>query len=221
MSDEDNTGNADDVEAAVRRRTGGRSARVREAVLRATLDILSAQGPNGLSFSEIGRQAGVHGTSVQRRWGSRKNLLFEAIQAFADQTIKIPNTGSLRADLIAFSRSLADYFATPTGGHILQMLVASVENDPAFAANRAEFVRIRHEAAGAMIRRATERGELRAGVDEETIGALLVGPIYVRLLITRRPVDDGFIERVIDAMLRGVASNPDGASRAEPSDSKA
>jgi len=167
---------------------------------------MADHGLDGVTFSDVGRRAGVHGTSVQRRWGSRENLLFEAIRSFADQAIKIPDTGSLRGDLVAFSRSLSDYFATPTGGQILQMLVSFVDNDPAFSKNRADFVRERHQATRAIIQRAAERGELREGVTEEAALALLLGPIYVQMLIVRRPVDDDFIERVTDAMMHGISA---------------
>src|ERR1700743_508186 len=92
------------------RRTGGRSARNRQAVLQATLESLAELGLEGLTFREIGRRAGVDGTSVQRRWGSRENVLLEAIVTFANQTIDVPNTGSLRDDIIAFSKSLSSYF---------------------------------------------------------------------------------------------------------------
>ena len=196
----------EEVEPAVRRRTGGRSARVREAVLRATWETLLEEGVEGLNFSEIGRRAGVHGTSIQRRWGSRENVLFEALVTYARQAISIPDTGSLRGDLVGFSKSLSVYFATPLGGSILQMLVANADNDPAFAAHRAEFVRIRYEAMRAMIRRASERGELRPGIDEEIALDLALGPLYVRTLITRRPIDDSFIERFVDTLLRGLAA---------------
>jgi hypothetical protein len=60
-----------EVEQEVRRRTGGRSARVREAVLHATLDALSEHAPGAVTISEIARRAGVHATSIQRRWGCR------------------------------------------------------------------------------------------------------------------------------------------------------
>ncbi len=195
-----------ELDIEVRRRTGGRSARVREAVLNATLETLAELGFEGLTFSEIGRRAGVHGTSVQRRWGSRENLLLEAIANFANATITVPNTGSLRADLFGFSRSLSDYFSTPAGAAILKALVADTEHDRAFALNRTAFVRMRHEATAAIIQRARERGELRPGVDDDTALALLVGPIYVRLLITRQPMDDDFIERVTDALMKGLAA---------------
>ena len=195
-----------DGEPKVRRRTGGRSARVREAVLHAALDTLTEQGLEAVTFSEIGRRAGVHATSVQRRWGSRENVLFDAMTAFATDAIRVPNTGSLRGDLIAMSRSLRKYFASPLGVSILQMIVASADHDPAFAANRADFMRVRFGAMGAMVRRAAERGELRQGIDQDTALDLALGPLYVRTLITRRPIDDHFIEDFVDTLMRGLSA---------------
>jgi AcrR family transcriptional regulator len=219
LSDEDDEENPGEVEATVRRRTGGRSARVREAVLRATLEILREQGLEGLNFSEIGRRAGVHGTSVQRRWGSRENVLFEAVLTYVNQTIAAPNTGSLRDDLIAFNRSLRDYCSTPFGGAIVQMLVTAPNDGQALAANRAEFMRVRTESARAMIRRARERGELRPGIDDDIALELALGPLYTRLLVTRQPMNDDHIERVIDTLMRGLATPHDSSIKAEPSES--
>ena len=195
----------DKIDGAVRRRTGGRSARVKDAVLRATLETLMDGGLDALNFSEIGRRAGVHATSVQRRWGSLENLLLEALVNYAYDAIAIPDTGSLRGDLVALSRSLRAYFATPVGATVVQMLVTSANNDKDFLANRAEFVRIRLAAMGAMIRRARERGELRPDVDDDIALDLALGPLYVRTLITRQPIDDAFIERFVDALLGGLA----------------
>lgn len=192
----------------VRRRTGGRSARVREAVLGATLSALADVGLEGLTFTEIGRRAGVHATSVQRRWGSRENVLLEALLTYAGQNIEAPDTGSLRGDLLRFSRSFADYFKTPLGGSILQMLVTSAQGDDELSANRAEFVRLRLAAMRRMLERALARGELRPGLDLQIALDLAMGPIYVRTLITRQPIDDAFIEQYVDMLLGGVAASP-------------
>jgi len=190
----------------VRRRTGGRSARVREAVLRATLDALAEVGLDGLNFSEIGRRAGVHATSVQRRWGSRENVLLDALLSYAGQNIEVPDTGSLRGDLLRFSRSFADYFATPLGAAILKMLITASQDDADLSANRAEFVRLRLAAMRAMMERALARDELRSGIDLQIALDLAMGPIYVRTLITRQPIDDSFIEQYVDMLLDGIAT---------------
>jgi AcrR family transcriptional regulator len=198
------TGDFDGPET-VRRRTGGRSARVREAVLRATLEALAETGIDGLNFSEIGRRAGVHATSVQRRWGSRENVLLEALLAYAGQNIDVPDTGSLRGDLLRFSRSFADYFTTPLGASILQMLVTGGQSDAALTANRSEFVRLRLAAMRTMLERALARQELRSDIDLQIALDLALGPIYVRTLITRQPIDDEFIRRYVEMLLSGIA----------------
>jgi AcrR family transcriptional regulator len=197
---------SDEEGGSVRRRTGGRSARVREAVLKSTLEALAEVGMEGLNFSEIGRRAGVHATSVQRRWGSRENVLLEALLSYASQAIEVPDTGSLRGDLVRFARSFSDYFKTSVGSAILHMLVSTGRDESDLTANRTEFVRLRFALMRSMLDRAAERGELRDGVDLDIAFDLAVGPIYVRTLISKQPIDDAFIEKYVELLLNGVAA---------------
>jgi len=192
------------VEKPVRRRTGGRSARVRDAVLRAALEALTEFGAGGLTFTEIGRRAGVHATSVQRRWGSRENVLLDALLSFSQEKLPIPNTGSLRGDLIAFAQGLTRYLTSPLGKTVVRTMAAN-EDDLPMADSRAEFIRRRFEAAGVMIDRAADRGELRPGTERQLALELLSAPLYLRALITRQPIDDSFVERVVDTLMHGLA----------------
>ena len=97
------------------RRTGGRSARVREAVLRATLDALLAGGSDDLSIREVAQRAGVHETSVYRRWGTRANLILDAVLSEVEAAVPVPDTGSLRGDLLALLSAIAAFITTPLG----------------------------------------------------------------------------------------------------------
>ena len=65
--------------AEQRRRPGGRSAEKRAAVLAATLDLLAEVGPDGLAIGAVAQRAGVHETSIYRRWGTRERLALEAM----------------------------------------------------------------------------------------------------------------------------------------------
>ena len=105
----------DAVRKEVQRRPGGRSARVRAAVLRATLEVMAEHGAGGLTISEIARRAGVHATSVQRRWGTTENVVLDAMLTRSQEQLPVPDTGTLRGDLIAFARLVAAYLATPLG----------------------------------------------------------------------------------------------------------
>ena len=80
-------------------RPGGRSARVRAAVLAATLALLSERGYEGTALPDIARRAGVHPTSVYRRWGTKAHVVGEALLEQAHPLTPTPNTGALRGDL--------------------------------------------------------------------------------------------------------------------------
>ena len=192
------------LEEPVRRRTGGRSARIRETVLSAALQALEANGVGGLTISEIARRSGVHATSIHRRWGTLENVLFEAVLTYSQQTLPIPDTGSVRGDFIAFARLMANYLETPLGKTVMRTM-ASAQDHSERANTRAEVLRVRFETASVMAARGIERGEIRAGIEPKFAQELLVAPIYLRRLVTREPIDDGFIERVVDTLLRGLA----------------
>ena len=59
----------------VRRRPGGRSARVRSAVLMAALDALADGGYGSFTCEAVAERAGVHKTTVYRRWGKRWRII--------------------------------------------------------------------------------------------------------------------------------------------------
>ena len=82
--------------------------------------------------------------------------------------------------------------------------MAAVEDAAALASNRAQIIRTRYGASRQMAERAAKRGELRAGIDPQMPVELVVAPLYLRKLISRQPVDDKFIEQVVDTILGGV-----------------
>src|SRR4029453_17126372 len=83
---------------APRRRPGGRSARVRSAVLGATLALLAERGFDGLELPEVAVRAGVNASTVYRRWGSKTRLVGEALLERARPLSPTPDTGALRTD---------------------------------------------------------------------------------------------------------------------------
>src|ERR1700752_1921190 len=143
-------GDVDEVRKEVQRRPGGRSARVRAAVLRATLEAMAEHGPGGVTISEIARRAGVHATSVQRRWGTTENVMLDAMLTRSQEQLPVPDTGTLRGDLIAFARLIAAYLATPLGAALARTM-AVAEDDAKAAEGRIRFWRTRYDVAQVMI----------------------------------------------------------------------
>ena len=187
----------------IRRRPGGRSARVRQSVLDATLEILTDHGADALSISEVAARAGVHETSIYRRWGTRENVIIDALLSTSEDLLPIPDTGSLRADLIAFAASLDAYLTSPLGRALVRAL-ASAGTEPALDATRERFWEGRYALASEMISRAIERGEIPAGTDPQLALEAFVGPLHFRALFTGQPTDERFAARLVDLLLDGV-----------------
>ncbi len=89
------------------KRPGGRSTRVREAVLRSALLELSEMGWASLSVERISERSGVHKTTIYRRWGSAERVALEALLERGSKGIPIPDSGDIRLDLMALGRSIA------------------------------------------------------------------------------------------------------------------
>jgi AcrR family transcriptional regulator len=184
------------------RRTGGRSARVRAAVLRATLDLLLAGSADDLSIRDVAQRAGVHETSIYRRWGTRANLILDAALSEIQAAVPPPDTGSLRGDLNALVASIAAFVSTPTG---LALLHLAVKDDlPEEHGVRERFWAERFTIGQQVLQRAEARGQLRPGLDYRLINETLIGALFVRLLLTREPLEETVTERIVDLVLRGI-----------------
>ncbi|MHC3469963.1 TetR/AcrR family transcriptional regulator [Streptomyces sp. 7R007] len=195
------------------RRPGGRSARVRAAVLAATVDVLLEGGVDALSIGEVARRAGVHETSVYRRWGTRTNLALDAVLDRTRTEVPVPDTGALRTDLKALLHGAAAFARTPLGELLVRLAVR--EDTSEYEEARARFWDHRFAAGSAVLSRAAQRGELRPGVDHRLAFEALMGPVHMRLLLTREPLDDAFLDGVVDLVLAGIAPAADPAERIE------
>ncbi|WP_280346509.1 TetR/AcrR family transcriptional regulator [Nocardia neocaledoniensis] len=183
-----------------RKRTGGRSARVRAAVLTATLDQVTEYGIEGLTIGDVAARAGVAETTIYRRWGTRTALIAEAITDLAAAGNPVPDTGALRSDLRVLAEQVSHLLSTPGIARLLGTTIA-LSADPEVDAARRRFWRDRFEVSSPIITKAIERGELPAHADPRTVLETLSAPLYFRLLVGAEPIDDAFIARCVDDTL--------------------
>jgi AcrR family transcriptional regulator len=186
------------------RRPGGRSARVREAVLAATNAVLVEDGYEHLSVEAVAARAGVHKTTVYRRWPTKAELVADATRERSRQMVPIPDTGSLAGDLRALARAVAANIGSEAGTRVARTLVAAASTSPDVAAAYSEFWSERFALTGAVVDRAVARGELPAGTDARLVIEALIGPMYVRLLLTHEPVDRAYADRVAALVSAGA-----------------
>ncbi|MGV9611735.1 TetR/AcrR family transcriptional regulator [Nocardia xishanensis] len=184
-----------------RKRPGGRSARVRDAVRAATLAELAEHGYQGLGVDAVAQRSGVHKTTVYRRWGSPEGLIADALDLAAAEPWPIPDTGTLAGDLRALTELVRTGFADPEAGPVATAFIAAAMQNPAAATALHDFYRARHRQSAEIVRRAVLRGELDPGVDAEQVVRFAVAPIFYRLFISREPVTADDARHAADAAL--------------------
>src|ERR1700682_793814 len=167
---------------APRRRPGGRATRVREAVHRAVLDVVAEEGGDKVGIPEISRRAGVRDSTIYRRWGTRENMILDALLAASERTLSVPDTGTLHGDLTAFATALIDYLDAPLGNGLVRALPFVTDAEEISEARKA-FWETRFRATEPMISRAVEGGELPPETEARIAIELLIAPIHFRNLL--------------------------------------
>jgi AcrR family transcriptional regulator len=190
-----------DMNQAGEIRPGGRTARTRAAVLAAVIGELTDHGWDQLSVESVAQRAGVHKTTVYRRWHDKNTLVAEALKAAAESRIQMPDTGDIAQDLrelarivrvlltsregAATTRALAGHSADTDGvGQVLPVLWAArlVQVEP-------------------VVQRAVARGQLPAGTSANDLMKHLTAPLFHRLLVTAEPLTQASADQAAAAAL--------------------
>jgi AcrR family transcriptional regulator len=169
------------------RRPGGRTARVRTAVLDATVVELVERGYAGLTVEAIAARAGVNKTTLYRRWRSREGLIVDAVERWAAAQADVPDTGDLDEDLRRWTRSIRTMLTSRVSAAMVRAVftagdVAAVQHlRHRFWESRAAIVR-------PLVERAVARGDLAADTDVDEVIRHAGAPLYYRLLVLAEPV---------------------------------
>jgi AcrR family transcriptional regulator len=194
--------------AAVRRPPGRpRSERSHLAIVTATLELLAEVGFQRLTMEQVQRRAGVGKATIYRRWGSKEELVKDAIQHFSAE-LPVPDTGSLAGDYAAIAQAVVAISADRNAALLMPRLLADVSGDPELhRIFSAQLVEPRRRVLGIALQRARERGELRPDVDLDLLIDMLVGPILYRFIITGGDLGPAAAQgpRVLQMLLEGVS----------------
>jgi AcrR family transcriptional regulator len=172
-------------------------------VLAAALSEVARAGYHGLRIDDVAARAGVNKTTVYRRWPTKQELVRDALLSITAETFAVPDTGSLRTDLLAVARRNVEFAARPEHQGVFRIFVA--EGDDAELAAIVRTLRASVESVPREVLAAAERrGELAAGVDTRLVFEVLGVTLQWWLLFERAPVDEALIERLVDLLLHGA-----------------
>lgn len=180
-------------------RPGGRTARVRAAVLDAAGDVLAESGFGALDLVEIARRAEVGRTTVYRRWSTPAGLVADLLADMAEQSLPRTETGTLDGDLTANARLVAKTLGDPRQGRLFQAVIAAATCDDQAATALHRFYATRVDEWAPCVTQAVDRGELPPGTDAREVIRAVSAPLYYRLLTAGERPDDDDADRAAHA----------------------
>jgi AcrR family transcriptional regulator len=172
-------------------------------VLAATRAELLAKGFDGFAVGEVARAAGVQKTSIYRRYKTREALILEAIVETADEGIPFPDSGTLAGDLTLLLERISAFLSSPMGQAFAA--VALRRGDEELARAQSAFWESRDVRWNELLDRAAARGELPPKTDRRLLLAMLMGPLWYRLFVSRESLDKRVIRALVTRLLKGLA----------------
>jgi AcrR family transcriptional regulator len=184
------------------RHSGGKTRRRGAALEHALLDAawaeLQAVGYAGLTMEAVADRAGTSRAVLYRRWRNRPELVLAVIRRHRPMLSgEIPDTGSLRGDVLALLRRMSSRLAEIGPETVYGLLGDYLSDAGMFARSRDQLLSISAEVMETILKRAADRGEARAGV-ENRIATLPTALFRNELFLARTPPSEGTLVEIVD-----------------------
>jgi AcrR family transcriptional regulator len=195
---------ADDTD----RRAPGRprSSAADEAILDAAAELFAEVGLEGLTMEGVAARAGVGKATIYRRYETKIELVVSAVRCYSNVGEPPPDTGSTAGDLRVLVDGLVVILSDTPVGRLIPILTAARTRVSELGLALGAITAERRERAAVVVRRAVDRGDLRAEVDVDLVIDAFIGPVFYRFLVTGAPLDDEFRAQVVDATLRAFGN---------------
>lgn len=172
-------------------------------VFEATIDELARAGYGALRTDEVAARAGVAKTTIYRRWPTKAALVEAALRDAARFEEPLPDTGTLREDLVLLVQATVGRLSSPRARAIARLV--SNEADPEVDQLARKLKEERRRGHSVVVVRAQERGEIASSVDPSLVIEVVLAPIFTRVVRGERPSRET-IEAIVDLVVFGASA---------------
>ena len=193
--------NPDDYnEQAGSAQTRRRGAELEQAILDAAWEQLIAEGYEHFTIDTVAARARTSKPVLYRRWKTRDDLLRATVRHIgAASAPSIPDTGTLRGDLLALLANANSTTRNPVAALVSSMLGSYYnQTGPTPAELREAFLSQRGSAVEQVVNRAVERGEVDPARLTPRIIALPFDLFRNEMMMTLKPVPDHVLRQIVD-----------------------
>lgn len=180
-----------------------RGPALENALLDAAWDELAEKGYDAFTIESVAERARTARAVIYRRWVTKPELVRAAIARHAfREHVPVPDTGSLRGDLIELVRG-ANRRRAPLLGILVSARIGAffAEAGSSFADLRNEFLAGRANLIDQVFDRAVEHGEADPAKLTPRVRSVTFDLFRHEVLMTHRPVPDDVIASIIDEIV--------------------
>jgi AcrR family transcriptional regulator len=171
------------------------------AICDATLSLLAEVGYDRMSMDAVAARARASKATIYRRWPGKRELVLDALRSRAERAPLVADTGSLRGDLVATFRSMADEAGAEDAELMAGVLRAMRCTPELGTCVRDQVLDSKSAALRVIVERAVARGELPPDADAALAHEVASALWIKRVLVVGGQVDDDFIAHVADDVL--------------------
>ena len=182
--------------------TRRRGADLEDAVLSAAWDLLREVGYQEFTMAEVAKRANAAKPVLYRRWPEKSSLAASAIIKFGPKLdATIPDTGSLRGDLVTFFNQLIkifDMFGAEKFRGLVTDRLKSIPIEKLFAAPNSDNM------LQSAIEQILEQAEKRGEVDTSNLSPRVLqlpGVLFINEVVGQEVVTKQVIAQIIDEIL--------------------
>jgi AcrR family transcriptional regulator len=183
--------------------TAARSDR-HEAICDAVIELLSEVGYDRMSMDSVATRARASKATIYRAWPNKPDLVTEALGHRFGGPPEIPDTGSLRGDLIAMMTGACKVATQPDGSVITGLMSAASRNPELSQTLYKLLYEMKHPMHLAIISAAAARGEVPADASADLLHEIIHSMFFAKLMWDRSALDDSFVIHVVDDVLLPV-----------------
>lgn len=172
-----------------------------DQIIDAVYELMREKSLDAVSMEEIAHRAGVGKPTIYKWWPNKAALMLDMFKERVVPSFPLDSTATaeeaLRKQAKALVRSLNGFF-----GKVSSQIIAEGQSDPAVLREyRERYVRMRRDLTVPVIERGYATGEFTRRVDPHLLIDMIYGPIYYRLLVRYLPLDQPFIDALLDHVI--------------------
>ncbi|TCI99475.1 TetR/AcrR family transcriptional regulator [Aeromicrobium sp. IC_218] len=173
----------------------------REEIFSGALALVAEHGFDKVTMDQVADATRSSKATLYRQWGSKTALVVDALSCFATFEEPLPDTGTLRGDLLEMFEPREPKVTDEA--ELIGALLTATRTDPELAeAIRRQAVEPATDRVRALVDRAVERGEVAADAPAlRHLAVLLVAPFVLHDAVMAGELTDEYVHDYVESVL--------------------